>query len=161
MVKYCPQCAAPNDDDAKFCIRCGHQFPQEKQVSQQPPQQIAQPSPQPIQQTARPSQQQIPTSTPKQTQEKNIDINFWIIVTLLFILSIIGYIFSGNIGILGFLMIILVIIWGINEIVKNSKSRKKFLNEYYQELKESRKENQEIIEKLNQIIDLLSQNKSK
>jgi hypothetical protein len=151
MVKYCHYCGAPNEDDAKFCIKCGHQFPEEEQVSQQPPQQIAQPSPQPIQQTARPSQQQIPTSTPKQTKENDIDINFWILVILLFILSIIGFIFSGNIGILGFFMIILVIIWGINEIVKNSKSRKKFLNEYYQE----------IIDKLNQLIDQLSQNKSR
>ena len=30
MVKYCPQCGAPNQDDAKFCIRCGYQFPQEE-----------------------------------------------------------------------------------------------------------------------------------
>jgi len=30
MVKYCPQCGAPNEDDAKFCIRCGYKFPQEE-----------------------------------------------------------------------------------------------------------------------------------
>jgi len=70
MIKYCPQCGTPNQNDAKFCIKCGYQFPQEEQVSQQPPQQIAQSSPQPIQQTAQHSQQKIPTSKPKQKKRK-------------------------------------------------------------------------------------------
>jgi Ca2+-dependent lipid-binding protein len=159
MVKYCPQCGAPNEDDAKFCIRCGHQFPQEEQVSHQPPQQIVQPSTQPIQQTAQPSQQQIPTSTPK--QKKEIDIDFWILVTLLFILGIIVYIFTRSFGILFFGIIIVVIIWGIYKIDEKWKALREFFKEYYQELKESRKENQEIIDKLNQLIDQLSENKSK
>jgi hypothetical protein len=159
MVKYCPQCGAPNQDDAKFCIRCGYQFPQEEQISKQPPQQIAQPSPQPIQQTAQPSQQQIPTSTPK--QKKEIDIDFWILVTLLFILGIIVYIFTRSFGILFFGIIIVVIIWGIYKIDEKWKELREFFKGYYQELKESRKENQEIIDKLNQLIDQLSQNKSR
>jgi len=70
MVKYCPQCGAPNQNYAKFCIKCGYEFSQEEQVSQQPPQQIAQPSPQPIEQTAQHSQQKIPTSKPKQKKRK-------------------------------------------------------------------------------------------
>ncbi len=28
MVKYCPRCGAPNDDDANFCIKCGYSFAQ-------------------------------------------------------------------------------------------------------------------------------------
>jgi len=28
--KYCPQCGAPNQDDAKFCIRCDYKFSQEE-----------------------------------------------------------------------------------------------------------------------------------
>jgi len=27
MVKYCPKCGTPNDDDANFCIKCGYRFP--------------------------------------------------------------------------------------------------------------------------------------
>ncbi|MDP8012434.1 MAG: zinc-ribbon domain-containing protein [Thermoplasmata archaeon] len=26
MVKYCPNCGTPNDDQAKFCIKCGFNF---------------------------------------------------------------------------------------------------------------------------------------
>jgi cell division septation protein DedD len=52
-------------------MRCGYQFPQEEQVSQQTPQQIAKPSPQPIQQTAQPSQQQIPPSKSKKENKDN------------------------------------------------------------------------------------------
>jgi uncharacterized membrane protein YvbJ len=159
MVKYCPQCGAPNQDDAKFCIRCGYQFPQEEQVSQQPPQQIAQPSPQPIQQTAQPSQQQIP---PSKSKEENKDNTlFWTLVTSLLLLGIISYIFTRDFGVLFFVIIIVIIIWGIYKINENWKTQSEFLKEYYQELKDSRKENQEIIEKLTQIIDQLSQNKSK
>jgi uncharacterized membrane protein YvbJ len=163
MVKYCPQCGAPNQDDAKFCIRCGYQFSQEEQVSQQPPQQIAQPSPQPIQQTAQPSQQQIP---PSKSKEENKDNTlFWTLATSLLLLGIISYIFTRDFGVLIFMIFIVVIIWGISKgiskIDENLKTQREFLKEYYQELRESRKENQEIIEKLTQIIDQLSQNKSR
>jgi len=148
MVKYCPQCGALNQDDAKFCIKCGYQFPQEEQVSQQPPQQIAQSSPQPIQQTAQHSQQKIPTSKPKQKKGNDIDLE----LVLLLILGIIGIIITFEFFIKLFIVLsILFIIWRIYKI-----------NEYWdQELKKSRKENQEITEKLTQIIDQLSQNKSK
>jgi len=148
MVKYCPQCGAPNQNDAKFCIKCGYQFPQEEQVSQQPHQQIAQSSPQPIQQTAQHSQQKIPTSKPKQKKGNDIDLE----LVLLLILGIIGIIITFEFFIKLFIVLsILFIIWRIHKI-----------NEYWdQELKKSRKENQEITEKLTQIIDQLSQNKSK
>ena len=53
MVKYCPRCGAPNEDNALFCSKCGWQFPQVQQIPQQPPQQIAQLPFQPIQQTAQ------------------------------------------------------------------------------------------------------------
>jgi uncharacterized membrane protein YvbJ len=53
MVKYCPRCGAPNEDNALFCSKCGWQFPQVQQIPQQQPQQIVQPSTQPIQQTAQ------------------------------------------------------------------------------------------------------------
>ena len=36
MVKYCPRCGAPNDDDANFCVKCGYRFPVQ-QTSQAPP----------------------------------------------------------------------------------------------------------------------------
>ena len=159
MVKYCPQCGAPNQDDAKFCIRCGYQFPQEEQISQQPPQQIAQPSTQPIQQTAQPSQQQIPPS--KSKKENNYNTLFSVLFFSLIILGIISYIFTRDFGVLFFVIIIVIIIWGIYKINENWKEQREFLKEYYQELIESRKENQEIIEKLTQIIDQLPQNKSK
>jgi len=148
MVKYCPQCGALNQNDAKFCIKCGYQFPQEEQVSQQPPQQIAQSSPQPIQQTAQHSQQKIPTSKPKQKKGNDIDLE----LVLLLILGIIGIIITFEFFIKLFIVLsILFIIWRIYKI-----------NEYWdQELKKSRIEYQEITEKLTQIIDQLSQNKSK
>ncbi|MGC9090099.1 MAG: zinc-ribbon domain-containing protein, partial [Caldisericia bacterium] len=25
MVKYCPRCGTPNDDNALFCVKCGYQ----------------------------------------------------------------------------------------------------------------------------------------
>jgi len=148
MVKYCPQCGALNQNDAKFCIKCGYQFPKEEQVSQQPPQLIAQSSPQPIQQTAQHSQQKIPTSKPKQKKGNDIDLD----LVLLLILGIIGIIIPFEFFIKLFIVLsILFIIWRIYKI-----------NEYWdQELKKSRIEYQEITEKLTQIIDQLSQNKSK
>jgi len=37
MVKYCPQCGAPNKNNAQFCSKCGYQFPQvQQQMAQQP-----------------------------------------------------------------------------------------------------------------------------
>jgi len=36
MVKYCPKCGAPNDDDANFCVKCGYRFPVQ-QTPQAPP----------------------------------------------------------------------------------------------------------------------------
>ena len=36
MVKYCPRCGTPNDDDANFCIKCGYRFPVQ-QTPQAPP----------------------------------------------------------------------------------------------------------------------------
>jgi len=67
-------------------------------------------------------------------------------------LGIIGIIITFEFFIKLFIVLsILFIIWRIYKI-----------NEYWdQELKKSRKENQEITEKLTQIIDQLSQNKSK
>jgi heme/copper-type cytochrome/quinol oxidase subunit 2 len=118
-------------------MRCGHQFPEEEQVSHQPSQQIVQPSTQPIQQTAQPSQQQNPPS--KSKQKKEIDIEFWILVTLLFILGIIVYIFTREPVILIFGIIIVVIIWGIYKIDEKWKALREFFKGYYQELKESRK----------------------
>jgi len=32
MVKYCPRCGTPNDDNAQFCVKCGYQFPQQQQA---------------------------------------------------------------------------------------------------------------------------------
>ncbi|MGC8692621.1 MAG: zinc-ribbon domain-containing protein [Thermoplasmata archaeon] len=26
MVKYCPRCGTPNDDNAQFCVKCGYKF---------------------------------------------------------------------------------------------------------------------------------------
>jgi hypothetical protein len=34
MVKYCPRCGTPNDDNALFCVKCGYQFPQQQLQSQ-------------------------------------------------------------------------------------------------------------------------------
>jgi len=37
MVKYCPRCGAPNEDNAEVCTRCGFRFTQERQPITQPP----------------------------------------------------------------------------------------------------------------------------
>ncbi|MGC8620247.1 MAG: zinc ribbon domain-containing protein [Thermoplasmata archaeon] len=26
MVKYCPRCGTPNEDDALYCVKCGNPF---------------------------------------------------------------------------------------------------------------------------------------
>ena len=58
MVKYCPKCGTPNDDNALFCTMCGYQFSQSQETI--------------------PSNQQFPTFQPPISKKSRK--NMWIIV---------------------------------------------------------------------------------
>jgi len=80
MVKYCPRCGAPNEDNALFCSKCGYQFPQvQQQMAQQPGQ----------------STQQTPiysTSIPKKSRKKTWIVVGSIIAVVIIVIIVMAYI---------------------------------------------------------------------
>jgi len=75
MVKYCPRCGTPNDDDANFCVKCGYRFPAQ-QTPQAPP-----PSGQP--------QQPYPS---KQKSGQDVKTRAAIVTIALIVIFLVGFI---------------------------------------------------------------------
>jgi len=80
MVKYCPKCGTPNEDNAQFCSKCGYQFPQVQQ-------QMAQQQGQPTQQKPIDS-----TSKPKKSRKKTWIVVGSIIAVVIIVILVIAFI---------------------------------------------------------------------
>lgn len=63
MKKYCPNCGAQNDNDAKFCVKCGYRF-----------------------------QEQAPVNAPQPTTARSNHRNGWLIAIIVVLITVIVFI---------------------------------------------------------------------
>jgi len=125
MVKYCPNCGAPNEDNAMFCIKCGSplsqstaQAPQGYQQFQQPPVQQTQPQSYPSSQVQfyQPQQQFIANQYPRSAYILSLISGIFVILGGIIVMAISTLMTMFALGI-GGIYGVLGIIWGIIIIV--------------------------------------------
>ncbi|MGC9124266.1 MAG: zinc-ribbon domain-containing protein [Thermoplasmata archaeon] len=134
MVKYCPKCGTPNEDDALYCVKCGNRFLQMSTIETQKPE--------------NKKSEKIASTSPKYNKKHSDAISLLLI--LLGLLGIVFYIVTRVFSILFYTIIIIFIIYILYEI-----------NETYKETNQIRKELNQTLKSLMDLIKILEEKYAK
>jgi uncharacterized membrane protein YvbJ len=138
MVKYCPRCGTPNEDDALYCVKCGNRFLQMSTIETQKPE--------------NKKSEKIASTSPKYNKKDSDAISLLLI--LLGLLGIVVYIVTRDFSILFFIIIIIFFIYILYKILPFNETYKE-INETYKEMIQTYKETNRIRKELNQTLKSL------
>ncbi|MGC9069672.1 MAG: zinc-ribbon domain-containing protein [Thermoprotei archaeon] len=125
MVKYCPRCGTPNEDDALYCVKCGNRFLQMSTIETQKPE--------------TKKSEKIDSTSPKYNKNNLKTFYTFIYIALIF-LGIIVYIVTRDFSILILVISLVILLYFIQVFKQVIQEIKEYQKEFLQILKNSRGE---------------------
>jgi uncharacterized membrane protein YvbJ len=143
MVKYCPKCGTPNEDDALYCVKCGNPLRQMLTIETQKPE-------------TEKSEKTAFTSS--KHNEDDLKAFYILISIALILLGILAFIVTKYLSILFFIIIIILFIYILYKILPIKETYKEILQnnkELIQTSKEANQVRKELNQTLKSLVDLI------